>query len=106
MTNKLSPGTAVTCTYRMPPEDQPWTHPVYVGVVLATDDPTAWLIEGHDPQALAAKFGARRYAAGMVPVRYTFGVRWETASCLRVVLDVTAEGAEAAFAGSRVSVVA
>lgn len=30
---RLSPGTLVTCTYRLPSSLQPWIHPVYTGIV-------------------------------------------------------------------------
>ncbi len=43
MSEALTPGTLVVCWYRMPSVDQPWIHPIHVGMVEEPgNDPAAW----------------------------------------------------------------
>lgn len=59
--HNFTPGTRVTCAYRMPSESQPWIHPVYVGIVVK--------VKGY-------------IGFGNVLVRYSFGVMRESADSL------------------------
>lgn len=60
----LKIGDYVTCEYRsMPSENQPWIHPVHVGVILeAGTDPKAW--NGSNSEAVFCGI------AGVVKVQY------------------------------------
>ncbi len=84
MPRNIAPGTPVTCTYRMPPTDQPWIHPIYVGIVV---DPAEALASEISDDRQRREVVRRILRSGRVAVLYTLGLRWETVDCLREVLD-------------------
>ena len=76
----MSPGTRVYCQYREPNALQPWVGQRYVGVVLALDDPRAWVGRNQDECTRHVAWCQARglLSDGTVPVLYPFGLRWDS----------------------------
>lgn len=69
-------GDLVFCLYRMPPLMQPWLGPVWIGeVVEPGDDPKKWNGSNSERQHCEA--------AGLIKVRYAWGVSHEQRDSLR-----------------------
>ena len=63
---KLAPGTLIVSATRMPSVDQPWIHPIYIGVIEAPGtDPSVW--NGYNSEAHYCE------VTGTARVSYDFG---------------------------------
>lgn len=82
--SSIEPGMIVLAEYRMPSSLQPWIHGFHFGVVEAPGtDPREW--NGHNSEAVYCE------TAGLVRVRYPFGVQHEPADALLAVDDATTQ---------------